>query len=627
MSAPETDVIVIGGGHAGIEAATAAARLGADTLLVTLDPARIGEMSCNPAIGGIGKGQIVREIDAMGGVMGLAADATGIQFRMLNRSKGPAVWGPRCQSDRHAYAAFTREYLARQANLRILAGEAVDLRDEHGRITGVVVRETGGGERTITSRTAVVTAGTFLNGLMHLGERSWEGGRYEEPAARGLSAALARAGLELGRLKTGTCPRLDAATIDYDRCTRQDGDEPPQAFSFLHDRLDVEQVPCWLTATTEAVHEAIRRNLHRAPLYTGQIRSAGPRYCPSIETKIERFAEKSSHNVFLEPEGRGTDWLYCNGIPTSLPEDVQAEIVAKIPGCESARVLRWGYAIEYDFAPPTQLDAGLQSRHLGGMFLAGQVNGTTGYEEAAGQGLVAGVNAVRRARGQEPLVLGRDRSYIGVMIDDLVTKGVREPYRMFTSRAEHRLHLRADNADRRLTPLAAELGLIDERRRETFAAARQAVETARRVLETHRTADRAKSLWEKLREPGIDLAAVMEGSPEAAGPLKELLAAQPAAVESLAVDARYAGYLQKQLQAVRRLREHEDRRIPESLDYQAVSHLREEARELLRSARPHTLAQALRLGGITPADIAVLGIHLAAEKGRRERAGEAKPSN
>ena len=636
------DIVVIGGGHAGVEAAWAAARMGARTALVTLGLGRIAEMSCNPAIGGVGKGQIVREIDALGGLMGRAADATGIQFRMLNRSKGPAVWGPRCQSDRHAYARWVRQALAATADLTLIDAQATDVLVEDGRVTGVRIAPaesgTDGGRSTgkmpvrlmgrmpmlretpmprsevLRCHSVVVAAGTFLNGLMHLGERTWSGGRYGEPAAVCLTDSLRAVGLQVDRLKTGTCPRLAAETIDYSRCRRQDGDADPQPFSFLTGRLTVEQVPCWISRTTREVHEAILANLHRAPLHTGQIQSVGPRYCPSLETKIQRFGDKDSHQVFIEPEGRDTNWIYVNGISTSLPPDVQDFIVRHIPGLERAEILRYGYAIEYDYFPPTQLSAALETRATGGLFLAGQINGTTGYEEAAAQGLLAGVNAVLSMRGEPPLVLGRDQAYIGVMIDDLVTKGISEPYRMFTSRAEYRLSLRADNADRRLTEVGRSVGLVDDARWSAYSAKAHAAAEAERCLRAARA--EGKSLWSLLAEPGRGLADVLAAAGEAdpTGPLdalRRLSAEHPPAVESVAIDARYAGYVAKAQAALRQMRELDRKLLPEDIDYGAISHLRCEAREKLGKVRPRCLGQALRISGITPADVTVLAIHLA----------------
>jgi len=622
------DIIVVGGGHAGAEAAHAAARLGAATALVTLDAAQIAAMSCNPAIGGVAKGQIVREIDALGGLMGLAADATGMQFRVLNRSKGPAVWGPRCQSDRHAYAAWMQQALSETPNLTIIPGEVTDIIVEAGVVQGVRL-DLPEGQSTIGNRQSaidchcvIVTGGTFLNGLMHLGEKIWPGGRYGEPAAGALSDSLVCCGLELGRLKTGTCPRLAAETIDYDRCTRQDGDDEPQAFSFMTDRLDVRQAPCWITATNEEIHEVVRANLHRAPLYTGQIKSTGPRSCPSFETKVERFADKTSHQVFIEPEGRTTNWVYVNGISTSLPTDVQDFMVHHIAGLQRAEILRYGYAIEYDFAQPTQLHATLETKCTAGLYLAGQINGATGYEEAAAQGLIAGVNAALSLAGRQPLVLRRDQAYVGVMIDDLVTKGVAEPYRMFTSRAEHRLHLRADNADRRLTEIGRQVGLVGDERWRRYCARAEATASAGDLLASARV--EGKTLAELLQRPGETVDSVIARADEPTRRrMGELLAAARPAVESAAIDLRYAGYLAKQEAALRQMQQLDAKRIPAELDYSAVSHLRHEATERLTAVRPRTLGQASRVSGVTPADVTVLMVHLAGSS-RQGRTGPAR---
>ncbi len=611
------DVLVIGGGHAGIEAAWAAARLGARTAMVTFQADAIGRMSCNPAIGGIGKGQMVREIDALGGLMGILADETGIQFRILNRRKGPAMWAPRCQSDREHYAAAARRHLEACAGLTIVEGavEGIDATSCDGpgearrRVTGVRLAD----GRALRAAAVVVTSGTFLRALMHTGERQTPGGRVGEASAGGLSGSLRSLGLRIGRLKTGTPPRLDRGTIDFGSLAEQPGDTPPTPFSFIHDRIEQPQVVCWLTETNSGVHELIRANLHRAPMYSGQIHSVGPRYCPSIEDKVVRFADKTSHGIFLEPEGRDSDRIYVNGVSTSLPEDVQAEVIRRIRGLERARVLQWGYAVEYDFVFPEQLDATLSTRVVSGLYLAGQINGTSGYEEAAGQGIVAGWNAARFASGASAVVLRRDQAYIGVMIDDLVTRGVTEPYRMFTSRAEYRLRLRSDNADERLTPLAWEHGLASEARWRRFTARRRAMVELRSLLDSLSASDHRISM--ALKSPGEESDIVLRSHPKLAG-----AACSSPAWESTLTAMRYAGYIDREERAIQAQRALEDWAIPSEFNFFSINSLRKETVDRWTQIRPRSVGQAARVSGVHPTDVSLLLVALRRAAGGSARA-------
>jgi tRNA uridine 5-carboxymethylaminomethyl modification enzyme len=610
MPTQHFDIVVIGGGHAGAEAAWAASHLGARVALVTFDPSRIGQMSCNPAIGGLAKGQMVREIDALGGLMGRAIDATGIQFRMLNRSKGPAVWGPRAQADKYRYAREVQRLLATCPSLTILPGEVADLlvhdRDGRRAIRGVALAD----GTVLDCRAAIVTTGTFLRALMHTGESQTEGGRVGEASAKGLSGCLQRLGLSLDRLKTGTPPRLHKDSIDFARFERQPGDDDPLPFSFLSEYAagasrwtpPLRQVECWIGHTSEPIHAIIRANLHRAPMYSGQIASTGPRYCPSIEDKVVRFAEKGSHHVFLEPEGLDTDEIYCNGISTSLPGDVQEQMVRMIPGLERARILRFGYAVEYDMVPPTQVRSTLETKSIDGLFLAGQINGTSGYEEAAGQGLAAGLNAARQVlHGEADVVLRRDQAYVGVLIDDLVTKPPTEPYRMFTSRAEHRLHLRSDNADERLTPLGRDLGLVTDERWAAFVGRREAIDTAETLVSSQRLEGTLLADW--LRRPEVTW--------DGLAARDEALAAIPREVGRLVeIRCKYAGYVGRQQKQIERFEKLESKLIPLGLDYAHVAGLRNEARQKLSQFNPRSLGQAMRISGITPADVTLLAVHL-----------------
>ena len=612
-AAQHYDVIVIGGGHAGAEAAWAAANLGASVALCTMDRAKIGVMSCNPAIGGLAKGQMVREIDALGGLMGLAIDATGIQFRVLNATKGPAVQGPRAQADKYRYAREIQRLLASRQGLTILTGTVERLVVENDKVKGVEIspspsRQERSNRRVLQADAVVLTTGTFMRGLMHTGERKTEGGRVGEGPAVGISGALGDLGFELGRLKTGTPPRLAAGSIDFSVLEDQPGDESPIPFSDLTplDRFPIlEQRDCFITHTTPAIHELIRQNLDQAPMYNGQIETAGPRYCPSIEDKVVRFADRDSHHVFLEPESLDTQEIYCNGISTSLPADIQQSIVRHLPGCEKADILRHGYAVEYDMVLPHQIDATCMTKRIEGLFLAGQINGTSGYEEAAGQGLIAGLNAVRYAQHRPMIRLQRDQAYIGVLLDDLVTKTPREPYRMFTSRAEYRLLLRADNAADRLTPLGRQWGLVDADRWRAFQKSQGAYATLRDYLPSHQY--QGASLLDWVRRPNIDSTWVLE---RLNGDPLPRLARDPRLVAKLVADVQYSGYIDRQQRDIEKLRQQEQTPLPLTLDYEHVLGLRREAAQTLNRYRPVTVGQASRLAGVTPADLMVVTVSL-----------------
>jgi tRNA uridine 5-carboxymethylaminomethyl modification enzyme len=594
------DVIVVGGGHAGAEAAFAAAKMGARTLLLTMSRETIAAMSCNPAIGGLAKGQIVREIDAMGGLMGEAIDATGIQFRMLNQSKGAAVQSPRAQADKYQYKDYVRARLEQADSLTIEEGVAAEiLTDNDGAVCGIQCTD----GRVFNAPAAVITTGTFLKGVMHMGTTQWEGGRLDEPASNELSDSLRALGLTVKRLKTGTPVRLDGATLDYDKVEIQPGDETPVPFSFLNDRIDRPNIPCWITWTSEAIHTLLRDNLDVAPMYTGQIQSTGPRYCPSIETKIVRFSDKTRHQVFLEPEDEQISTIYCNGISTSYPKAIQDEMIRLMTGTEKAKIVHYAYAIEYDYCPAQQLKPNLETRTVPGLFLAGQINGTSGYEEAAGQGLLAGVNAGLKLDHKAPLILGRDQAYLGVLVDDVLTREIDEPYRMFTSRAEYRLSLRSDNADRRLTQIGRSVGIIDDIRWDRFQQKLNDMQRLEDFLKS--TRKDGKSLWQCIKQPQHPLSQDISGDADIMG-----LGLSKEVMDAVMIDSKYEGYTARQEKQVAAFRNLENIKLPESPDYHAIPHLRFEAKEKLTKFRPFTLGQASRLGGITPADITVIQIHL-----------------
>jgi tRNA uridine 5-carboxymethylaminomethyl modification enzyme len=596
-STQKYDAIVVGAGHAGVEASLAIARCGYQVLMLTMDLNAIARMSCNPAVGGIAKGHMVREIDALGGQMAIATDATGIQFRMLNRSKGPAVWAPRAQADKKQYSLYMRRVIEKEINIDLREGQAVELLVRNGRCCGI---RTGTGA-THLSETVILTTGTFLQGLIHIGDVNYPGGRRDEPPALGLSDSLRHHGLELVRFKTGTPPRLRDKSINWAVLEEQKGDDPPQPFSFRTESLKVDQLSCYLTYTNEGTHEIIRKNLHLSPLYAGRILGTGPRYCPSIEDKVVKFADKSRHQIYLEPEGRDTDEIYVNGLSMSLPKEVQYEIVHSMAGLENAEIIRWAYAIEYDCAPPTQLKHSLETKKIENLFLAGQINCTSGYEEAAAQGLMAGLNVVRKLRGQKPFVLDRSEAYVGVLIDDLVTRGTNEPYRMFTSRAEFRLLLRQDNADERLMEYGYEFGLIPKK---TFLATQDKISRVKSEIKRLR-AERFgnASLYQFLKRPDASYKYIVNNVLQTSDLAEN-------EVVRLEAEVKYEGYILRQQAEVNRFKKVEKKRIPISIDYSQIRGISREAREKLTKIRPSSIGQASRIPGLSICDLSLLAVHI-----------------